>query len=173
MLSKSKANPKLINANNLCRVTDTSGNTRSAGQAYNEAQQAKEDVKSQAYEQKNQAQSQSGPAKEQAKGHASDIASARDPNASYSTQKDQMLGRAQDKVPDDAQNYDKEDAKGQARGKVQDLKNRIPDEHRERAANAINETKDFLNEQFPEERRDQFIYRLKKVSIAPNKNELF
>lgn len=147
------------------KVTDTSGNTRSAGQAYNEAQSAKEDLKSQAQDKKNQAQSQSGPAKGQAKEHANDVASARDPNASYSTQKDQMLGRAQDKVPDDAQNVDKEDAKGQARGKMNDLKNRIPDEHRERAANAVNETKDFLHDQFPEERRDQFIYRLKKVVV--------
>lgn len=43
--------------------------------------------------------------------------------------------------------------------------NKIPDEHRERLNDQVGKTKDFLNENFPEERRDNFIYRLKKVVV--------
>ena len=94
------------------------------------------------------------------------MAAARDPNASFSEQKDQLAGAAQDKANQADQNtpdVSQEDAKAQASGKLQDLKNRIPEEHRQKVSSAIGQTKDVLNDAFPEERREQFIYRLKKV----------
>ena len=107
-------------------------------------------------------------AKETAKDHARDVASSRDPNASFSEQKDQMAGRANQKANEEQSRHgdvDRDEAEQKARGKAQQLKERIPEEHRERLSNTINDTKDFLDEQFPEERREQFIYRLKKVRL--------
>ncbi|WWD18999.1 hypothetical protein CI109_103456 [Kwoniella shandongensis] len=156
------------------KVVDTDGNARSAGQAYDEAQQKKAEAQNKKEELKNEARQEANAhggkegLKEKAKSHAQDVAGARDPNASYSEQKDQIAGRANQKANEADQNtrdVDRDQAKDQARGKVNDLKNKIPDEHRERAANAVQDTKNFLKEQLPEERRDQFIYRLKKVVV--------
>ncbi|OCF37895.1 hypothetical protein I316_00119 [Kwoniella heveanensis BCC8398] len=167
------------------RVVDTEGNERSSGQVYDKAQEAhsqyqnkKEDLKSSAVDTA-RGHGQEGQQKEELKGeakaHAKDIASSRDPNASYSTQKDQMLGRANEKTPNDVDvqngnvnrntDADRAQAEDTARAKGNQLLNKIPDEHRERAANAIQDTKQFFQEQLPEERRDQFIYRLKKVVV--------
>ena len=147
------------------RVTDHQGNTRSAGSAYDEAQQKKQE----AQHQKEQAK---GDAKDQLKSHAQDLNNSRDPNASLTEQKDQMAGRADQKrsaAESEANNRDdvpsQGEAKDQARNKAEQLKNRIPEEHRERVDNAVQETKEFVHDVFPEERREQFIYRLKKVVV--------
>ncbi|KAK4689510.1 hypothetical protein P7C73_g600, partial [Tremellales sp. Uapishka_1] len=142
---------------------DAPGNAKTIDQDGNErtASEAKEEAKSAAQEKKQQAQDAKESAKSQAKDHANDMNNNRDPNASFSEQKDQLASRAQDKAPD----VDGDDAKGQAKGKLNDLKSKIPDEHKEKVKGAANDTKDFLKEQFPEERREQFIYRLKKVVV--------
>jgi len=49
-------------------------------------------------------------------------------------------------------------------GGYNSLKDRVPDEHKDRAHEQVDRSKQFLRDEFPEERRDQFIYRLKKVS---------
>ena len=157
------------------RVTDHEGNTRSAGHVYDQAQQKKQEAQQQKEEAK-------GSAKEQLKSHAQDLNNNRDPNASLSEQKDQVLSKADDKrsqaeseanrqsnrsdMPDrsDLPN-DSEDAKNQARNKAEQLKQRIPEEHREKLDNAVQETKEFVHDVFPEERREQFVYRLKKVVV--------
>jgi hypothetical protein len=151
------------------RVTDHQGNTRSAGDAYDQAQQKKQEAQQQKEEAK-------GSAKDQMKSHAQDLNNNRDPNASLSQQKDQVLSRADDKRSEaeseanrqsnrsDMPN-DSEDAKKQARNKAEQLKQRIPEEHREKLDNAVQETKEFVHDVFPEERREQFIYRLKKVVV--------
>ena len=144
-------------------MTDHQGNTRSAGEAYDQAQQKKQEAQ-QAKEQNK------GEAKEQLKSHAQDLDSSRDPNASLSQQKDQVLGRADEKrsAAESETNRnapDSEEAKQQARGKAEELKNRIPEERRQQMHQAVDETKEFLHDVFPEERRDQFIYRLKKVVV--------
>jgi hypothetical protein len=151
------------------RVTDHQGNTRSAGDAYDQAQQKKQEAQQKKEETK-------GSAKEQIKSHAQDLNNNRDPNASLSQQKDQVLSRADDKRSEaeseanrqsnrsDMPN-DSEDAKKQARNKAEQLKQRIPEEHREKLDNAVQETKEFVHDVFPEERREQFIYRLKKVVV--------
>ena len=44
---------------------------------------------------------------------------------------------------------------------------RVPDEHKDRANEHANRAKNFFNDEyFPPERRDQFIYRLKKVHLV-------
>ncbi|KAG8905215.1 hypothetical protein FRB99_000484 [Tulasnella sp. 403] len=48
---------------------------------------------------------------------------------------------------------------------------RIPDEHKDKASAHIDRARDFLKEEFPEERRDQFIYRLKKVIVECQKHQ--
>jgi hypothetical protein len=146
----------------ICRVVDHQGNSRSAGDAYNQAKDAKNQAQ-------DKARGMKGDAKNQASSHAGDMDSARDPNASFSEQKDQLTGAAQSKANEANQNtpdMDQDQAKDQARGKVNDLKNRIPEEHRQKVSNAVGQTKGVLNDAFPEERREQFIYRLKKVSLS-------
>jgi Family of unknown function (DUF5923) len=50
------------------------------------------------------------------------------------------------------------------RGVRDGLSDRIPQQHKDTAHNHLNRGKQFLTEEyFPEERRDQFIYRGKKV----------
>ena len=52
-------------------------------------------------------------------------------------------------------------------GMKDSLLGRIPDEHKDRASDQGNRVKSFLtDEYFPPERRDQFIFRLKKVSCS-------
>ncbi len=92
---------------------------------------------------------------------------SRDPNASFSQQRDQLAGAAKSKADQANQNtpdMNSGDMKNQARSKAEDLKNQIPEEHRQKVASAVGQTKDIVRDAFPQERRDQFIYRLKKVS---------
>lgn len=148
-------------------MTDTEGNTRTAGQAYNEAQQAKEEAMNKKEELKAQA-------KDQAQSHAQDLDSSRNPNASLSEQKDQLVGAASQKADQASSEADREanrrgvdqgDAENQARAKANQLKEKIPEKHRAAASDAINTSKDIVQDAFPEERRNQFIYRLKKVVV--------
>lgn len=150
----------------MIRVRDTDGNTHSAGGLYNKAQEKKEEARQQKEENK-------GEAKEQLKSHAQDVASNRNPNASASEQAQQMRGAAESKR-DEASNRASNDsrtpnstgeAKDQARDKANQLKEKIPEEHRQRIADTIDTQKQIVQDAFPEERREQFIYRLKKVSV--------
>ena len=147
------------------QMLDADGNTHAAGDVYNEAQarraeaqEAKENYK--------------GQAKDQASSHLSDVNAARDPNASLGTQKEQLKSAAASKGE-----YAQSQAQGQsgiqsqdqgadaARAKGKELYNRIPEEHRARATDAFNDARQTLSEALPEERRQQFIYRLKKVVV--------
>jgi len=51
------------------------------------------------------------------------------------------------------------------------LKDRVPQEHKDRARDQYNQGVDFLKDEFPEERRDQYIYRLKKVIVECQKHQ--
>lgn len=55
----------------------------------------------------------------------------------------------------------KEQAKEQAKG----LSSRMSWKHKERTAVVTDRTKQFFNEEFPQDRRDQFIWRMKKVRL--------
>ena len=49
-------------------------------------------------------------------------------------------------------------------GMKKSLLGRVPDEHRDRANEHANRVKNFLSDEyFPQERRDQVVFRLKKV----------
>ena len=59
---------------------------------------------------------------------------------------------------------DQDEAKEQAKNKTQQLKEKIPQKHRDAINDGVQSAKDVVTDAFPQERRDQFIYRLKKVS---------
>lgn len=54
-------------------------------------------------------------------------------------------------------------AKKTLKSRFQGFTNRVPDKHKDRANAELENSKQYLKEQFPKERRDQFVYRLKKV----------
>ncbi|TBU30300.1 hypothetical protein BD311DRAFT_236054 [Dichomitus squalens] len=62
---------------------------------------------------------------------------------------------------------DVQERKAGIQGKISGMKDsllgRVPDEHKDRAREHKDRAKNFTEEYFPPERRDQFIYRLKKV----------
>jgi hypothetical protein len=58
------------------------------------------------------------------------------------------------------------------RGMRDNLTDRIPDRHKDRASDQLDRTKEFFSEEyFPPERRDQFIFRGKKVIIECQKHD--
>jgi len=70
----------------------------------------------------------------------------------------------------------KDEKKRGLRDRMRDMrdnfKDRIPQEHKDRANEHADRTKTFFTEEyFPEERRDQFIFRLKKVILECQKHE--
>ncbi|EPQ27081.1 uncharacterized protein PFL1_05365 [Pseudozyma flocculosa PF-1] len=77
--------------------------------------------------------------------HAQDVADTLDPNAS----REQNQARLADK----------------ANEKANILSSKIPQKHKDNLREQADKTQDYLKEKFPKERRDQFIYRLKKVVI--------
>lgn len=169
-----RANPKDDPRDAMVRGTD--GKERSAGQAANEASekynQAKSEGRSQANQAENEAQNRTGGAgnlKQQAMhgamGHAKDVAHSDDPMGTAQRKKDDAKYHAH-RAADEADSRAGEH--GQPRN-AQDAKNRvkesIPDEHREKMSQGIEEGKDVVNQSFPPERREQFIYRLKKVIV--------
>lgn len=107
-------------------------------------------------------QGQGNPLMENVQHHGSAIDRERDPNASYGTQARQMAAGARQHGQNDPQMQDAQDA---AHGRFQAAKEKIPEEHRQRLNNAANEVEQIFRDEFPKERRDQFVYRLKKVLV--------
>ncbi|CCO29211.1 hypothetical protein BN14_03216 [Rhizoctonia solani AG-1 IB] len=71
-------------------------------------------------------------------------------------------------VPDEEKG---EVAKKSLREKILGVRDRVPQEHKDRANEQYDKTRDFLRDEFPEERRDQFIYRMKKVIVECQKHD--
>ncbi|BGP18009.1 hypothetical protein JCM10213_005048 [Rhodosporidiobolus nylandii] len=65
----------------------------------------------------------------------------------------------------------KEQAKGEAKDVGNKLLAKIPDEHKDRAVEQKDRAKDYLREKFPGERRERFIYRLKKVIVENQRHK--
>ena len=84
-------------------------------------------------------------ASQAAKDHANDVANVVDPNA---TAEQNQAAVAE-----------------QAKQKAQALSDKIPQKHKDLAKEHLDKSRDYLKEKFPKERRDQFIYRLKKVVV--------
>ncbi|KAI0777372.1 hypothetical protein BD413DRAFT_467001 [Trametes elegans] len=79
-----------------------------------------------------------------------------------------------DPVPDDRADAEakKSGLMGKLRGMRDNLTDRVPQEHKERANEQYDRVKRVLSEEyFPEERRDQFIYRGKKVIVECQKHK--
>lgn len=62
-------------------------------------------------------------------------------------------------------------AKQSLKDRFMGLKEKFPQEHRDRASEQYDRGKQFLRDEFPEERRDQYIYRLKKVISECQKHQ--
>ncbi|KAM0751353.1 hypothetical protein T439DRAFT_380336 [Meredithblackwellia eburnea MCA 4105] len=56
-------------------------------------------------------------------------------------------------------------AQKEKKKKLEQLKAKIPEEHKERAKEQLQKAKEYAKDKFPQERRDRFIYRLKKVVV--------
>ncbi|GAA5918486.1 hypothetical protein JCM6882_008315 [Rhodosporidiobolus microsporus] len=86
-------------------------------------------------------------------------------NAQYAGQPSQQQvneGQARAQAGADA---GAEQAKGEAKQVGNKLMNKVPDEYKDKVVERKDATKDYLRDKFPEERRDRFIYRLKKVVV--------
>lgn len=59
----------------------------------------------------------------------------------------------------------KDQTKAKSSHAVSKASSRIPDKHKQRAREEAQRAKDFFNEELPKERRDQFIWRMKKVVV--------
>ncbi|KAH8096888.1 hypothetical protein BXZ70DRAFT_895650 [Cristinia sonorae] len=79
-----------------------------------------------------------------------------------------------DPVPSDREDAEvkKQGLKGKLRGLRDQFTDRVPQEHKDRANDQTERAKKFFTEEyFPEERRDQFIYRGKKVIVECQKHK--
>jgi hypothetical protein len=137
---------------------------------------------------------------QQHNGLASDVANAEDVDAKadttkrgfldrFGSKKEQILDEHRERadhvtegVRGDARQFREdverapEDEKGDVakqgfKDRFMGLKEKIPQEHRDRAGEQYERGKQFLQEEFPEERRDQYIYRLKKVIVECQKHQ--
>ncbi|ORY77244.1 hypothetical protein BCR35DRAFT_305540 [Leucosporidium creatinivorum] len=121
--------------------------------------------KRQAEEAKNRAANAKDDALNQAQGHAENVADAADQsqqNNAHLNDEDRARAAA------DAGSEQAQEEKQKAADKLKNLKGKIPDipqEHKDRAREQVDKAKDYAKDKFPQERRDRFIYRLKKVVV--------
>jgi hypothetical protein len=161
-----RANPK--DDPRDAKVVGTDGRERTAQEAKNEAAEKKEQAKEQAREKKDQAANEAqnrtggtGGLKEKFKEHAEDIRTSGHPIDTARAKKDEAKHegrRARDEADERTPNQDGQNAKDKAL-------NAIPDQHREKVSRGVDKTREIIDESLPQERRDQFIYRLKKVVV--------
>ncbi|KAL5501687.1 hypothetical protein ACEPAH_8947 [Sanghuangporus vaninii] len=62
-------------------------------------------------------------------------------------------------------------SKKNAKSRFQDVSARVPEKHRKLASNEVNNAKGYLQKQFPKERQDQLVHRLKKVVVECQEHE--
>ncbi|KAK0522256.1 hypothetical protein OC842_006516 [Tilletia horrida] len=91
------------------------------------------------------AQKAADQAADEAKGHAQDVVNAVDPNASNQANKAAVTDAVKDKA-----NL---------------LSSKIPEKHKELVKQHANAASEYFKDKFPQERRDQFIFRLKKIVV--------
>ncbi|KAK4051027.1 hypothetical protein OIV83_003156 [Microbotryomycetes sp. JL201] len=102
----------------------------------------------------------------QAQGHAENVASAADQGQQAGLgDSDQARAENAAQAGQDQAQTEAEQAKQTAKGKLNQLKAKIPQEHVDRANEHLDRAKEYAKDKFPEERRDRFIYRLKKVIV--------
>ncbi|KAM0790055.1 hypothetical protein ACM66B_005383 [Microbotryomycetes sp. NB124-2] len=119
------------------------------------AQEAKEKAKAERDDMVNQAQ-----------GHAQNVANAADQGQQQGAGvSDQARAEYGAQAGQDQGQAEADKAKETAQGKFNQLKAKIPQEHVDRANEQLDRAKEYAKDKFPEERRDRFIYRLKKVIV--------
>ncbi|GJN92734.1 hypothetical protein Rhopal_005772-T1 [Rhodotorula paludigena] len=62
-------------------------------------------------------------------------------------------------------------AKEEAKGVQNKLMSKIPDHRKDQASEQLHKTREYLDDKFPQERRDRFIYRLKKVVVENQRHK--
>ncbi|CAG8625632.1 17243_t:CDS:10, partial [Acaulospora colombiana] len=82
-----------------------------------------------------------------------------DKNAAITSAKETALAHA------NLAKEDPEAAKAKGKATASNLADKIPEKHKQRARDETQRVKDFFNEEFPKERKDQFIWRMKKVVV--------
>lgn len=105
---------------------------------------------------------QANPLMQNVQHHAGAVDSQRDPNAGMRTQARQVVAGATEHGQNDPQMQQAGDA---IQGRFNQAKEKIPEQHRQRLENAANDVEQIVRDEFPKERRDQFIFRLKKVLV--------
>jgi len=134
------------------------------------ADQAKE-VKDQAAQKKDEAKES---AKQEAQEHKDNVAQAADraqqqQGGEYARDEDRAKAAA------DAGSAQAQEEKEKAKGSIKSAIPSIPQEHKDRAKDLSKEQlergKQYAREKFPEERRERFIYRLKKVLVENQKHK--
>lgn len=134
------------------------------------ADQAKE-VKDQAAAKKDEAKES---AKQEAQEHKDNVAAAADraqqqQGGEYARDEDRAKAAA------DAGSAQAQEEKEKAKGSIKSAIPSIPQEHKDRAKDLSKEQlergKQYAREKFPEERRERFIYRLKKVLVENQKHK--
>lgn len=111
-------------------------------------------------QQQQQLQGQQAAGVQQAQHHAAAVDQYRDPNAPVSTQARQVVDGATEHLDNDPEAAN---ARSKVQNRLAGYRDKIPEEHRARMTDGYNTTRDIVQDAFPEERREQFIYRLKKV----------
>ncbi|KAK4051695.1 hypothetical protein OIO90_004645 [Microbotryomycetes sp. JL221] len=102
----------------------------------------------------------------QAQGHAENIADAADQGQQSNIgQSDQARAEGAANAGQDQAQAEGEKAKATAKSKLNELKAKIPQEQVDRANEQLDRAKSYAKDKFPEERRDRFIYRMKKVIV--------
>ncbi|KIM26634.1 hypothetical protein M408DRAFT_25337 [Serendipita vermifera MAFF 305830] len=78
---------------------------------------------------------------------------------------DTAIGRSDMADPREDPQLAKEQAKNKASAAITSAKDKIPEKHKQRVRDETQRAKDFFNEEFPKERKDQFVWRMKKVVV--------
>ncbi|KLT41292.1 hypothetical protein CC85DRAFT_286608 [Cutaneotrichosporon oleaginosum] len=94
--------------------------------------------------------------------HAGAVNAHRDPNAPITTQARQVFDGATQHASNDPQ---AQNVRDNAQQRLNAAVDKIPEEHRQRIQSGANQVEQIVRDEFPKERRDQFIYRLKKVLV--------
>jgi hypothetical protein len=94
--------------------------------------------------------------------HAGAVDANRDPNAPLGTQARQVVDGATEHASNDPQ---AQNARANAQQRFNAAVDKIPEEHRRRLQSGANQVEQIVRDEFPKERRDQFIFRLKKVLV--------
>ncbi|KIJ58511.1 hypothetical protein HYDPIDRAFT_171253 [Hydnomerulius pinastri MD-312] len=146
------------------KVTTGDGEEKSGSQALREGQNATQDI-----------QNRYAGAKEDVKGQAYQTVQGAKDSAQQQADQAQQQGTLEGVGPDTSSEEveaKKQGFKDRIKGVRDGISDRLPQQHKDRANEHFERGRKFLAEEyFPEERRDQFIYRGKKVIIECQKHD--